>query len=57
MEQKRPRKQASASKAKGGVKRIRRQCKIGSRADDEAEGAHEGLVADHNGDQGDHGEA
>jgi hypothetical protein len=53
MEQKRPRKQVSMSKAKGGMNRIRRQCKIGSRTEDEAKGAHEGRVADDNGDLGD----
>jgi hypothetical protein len=53
MEQKHPRKQASASKAKVGEKRIWRQCKIGSRTEDEAKGTHEGHVADYNGDRGD----
>jgi hypothetical protein len=53
MEQKHPRKQVSTSKAKGGMNRIRRKCKIGSRTEDEAKGAHEGRVADDNGDLGD----
>jgi hypothetical protein len=56
MEQKRPWKQASTSKAKGGMKPIWRQCKIGPRTEDEAEGAREGIVADDNGDWGDHGD-